>query len=220
LATGFDVGFGALSDSSSEDSSSLDSSLGPGFDFAAAFAFVAAGLGWAGFVRAGALAADLAGTGLAGASSEDSSSESSSLDSSLELDSAAAVAFGGGAFGSVALDAALPSAALALALPALVGAAFDETVFVCEALGANFGDSSSESLSLDPEDESLLAEGFVDLTFLLVALTAGSALDSLSLDSEGESAFGGGTLDFYSRVKQRQFIDPKSCALFHWSQEV
>jgi hypothetical protein len=214
------VVIGALPDSSSEDSS-----LELGFDFAAAFAFAAAGLGRAAFVRAGALAADFVGTGLAGASSEDSS-DSSSLDSSLELDFAAAVALGGDAFGvgafpegdlgCVALDAALPSAALALVCPGLgggadgssesesepselssfwlttgletlVGAAFDGAVFACEALGANFGDFSSESLSLDSEDESV---------------------------------FGGGTLDFCSRVKQCQFISPRSCALFHWSQEV
>ena len=156
-------------------------------------------------MRAGALAADFAGTGLAGASSEDSS-DSSSLESSLELDSAAGVAFGGGAFGVL--------------LETLVGAAFGGAVFGCEALGVNFG-GSSESLSLDSEDESLVAVGFVWATFLLVIFTTGSTSESLSLDeSDGEGAFGGGILDFCSRVKLCQFIDLRSCALFHWSPEV
>lgn len=122
-------------------------------------------------MRAGALATDFAGTVLAGASSEDSS-DSSSLDSSLELDSAAAVAFGGGAFGGL--------------LETLVGSTFDGAVFAFEALGANFGGSSSESLSLDSEDESLVAVGFVGATFFLVGLTTGSTSESLSLDSEDE----------------------------------
>ena len=196
LATGFDVGNGALSESSSEDSS-LEPELD--FDFAPVFtaeAFAVAGFVKVGFVRADALAASFADTGFAGASSDDSS-DSSSLDSPLELDSAAAAgAFGGGAFpevglGSVALEAALPSAALAgaglttafdgfseseqselsllwLILTALLETltgAFEGTAFAV-ALEANFGDSSSESLSPDSEDESLLAESFFEIAFL------------------------------------------------------
>ena len=204
FATGFAAGFAdtglaeASSEDSSSDSSSLDSSLELDSAAGAAAAFGGGAFGGGTFPEVGldcvALDAALPDAALAGADlvtgfdglSESELSELSSL-WSLTTD----------------------------LLETLVGAAFDEVIFGCEALGANFGESSSESLSLDSEDEPLLAEGFFEVTFLLVALTGSSSSDSLSLDSEGEAAFGGRALDCFRTVKQCQLIDTTLHVLSH-----
>jgi hypothetical protein len=66
-------------------------------------------------------------------------------------------------------------------------------------LVANFGDSS-ESLSLDSEDGSLLESDLETPVLVEVVAVAGSSSDSLSLDSEGVLAFGGNAFDCRRRV--------------------
>jgi hypothetical protein len=204
LAAGFATGFAdtglaeASSEDSSSDSSSLDSSLELDSAAGAAAAFGGGAFGGGAFPEVGldfvALNPALASTALVGADLVTGfdglpESELSELSSLWLLTTGF--------------------------LETLVGVAFDEAVFGCEALGANFGESSSESLSLDSEDDPLLAEDFFEVTFLLVALTGNSSSDSLSLDSEGEAAFGGRILDCCRTVKQCQFIDTTLHALSH-----
>jgi hypothetical protein len=75
----------------------------------------------------------------------------------------------------------------------LASGGFEGTTFEI-GLAADFG-GSSESLSLESEDESLLGSDLGATVLVVVAVVTGSSSDSLSLDSEEELDFGGSAFD-------------------------